>query len=113
MTNNEESPENVQLNRKGINIFGLNDYCLRKICKYCSVVDLFNMCIASDEMKIRSLDSGLRGRMIDFTELGDCCHILDVFKIFGQHMTKIIIGEKDIQYKQRKLSKFDEILLYV
>lgn len=83
---------------------------MRKVFEYCSIADLFNICIASDELKIAVLENGIKERMIDFSELSDCCHILDVFRIFGQHMTKISIGEKDIQYKERKLSKFEEIL---
>lgn len=66
--------------------------------------------MASDELEIRILQNAVRGRTIKFGELVDCCHILDVFKIFGQSMTKLDIGERDIQYKERKYSKFDEIL---
>lgn len=92
------------------NIFILNDDCMRKIFEYCSVADLYNICIASDELKITVLQNAVKGRLIDFSDLADCCHILGVFKMFGQYMTKISIGEKDIQYKERKFSKFDEIL---
>lgn len=67
------------------------------------------MC-TSDQLKEAVLKSGVKGGMFDFSELADCVHILNVFKIFGQQMTKIKIGEQDIQYKERKISKFDEIL---
>lgn len=95
---------------KPTDIFALNGDCLRNICDYCSLADLYNMCIASDELEIRIQQNSVRGRTIKFSELADCCHILDVFKIFGPSMTKMEIGEKDIQYKERKYSKFDEIL---
>lgn len=93
-----------------IDIFALNGDCLRKICNYCSVADLYNMCVASDDLESKVVQNAIRGRTIRFSELADCCHILDVFKIFGQNLTKVEIGEKDIQYKERKYSKFDEIL---
>lgn len=38
------------------------------------------------------LENGVRGRVIDFGKLADCCRILDIFKIFGQKVTKIKIG---------------------
>lgn len=93
-----------------IDILALNGDCMRKIFDYCSLPDLFNMCIASEELKTTILQNGIRGRVIKFSELADSCHILDVFKTFGQQMSRINIGEKDIQYKERKYSKFDEIL---
>lgn len=91
-------------------IFALNGDCMRKMCNYCSLADLYNMCVASDEFEIRILQNAVRGRTIKFSELADSCHILDVFKMFGPNITKVEIGEKDIQYKERKYSKFDEML---
>lgn len=71
---------------------------------------MFNIAMACDQLKMTVLENGVRGRVMDFGELADCCHILDVFKIFGQQITKIKIGEKDVQYKNRKYSKLDEVL---
>lgn len=95
---------------KPIDIFALNGDCLRTICNFCNIADLYNMSIASDELGARIVQNAVRGRTIKFSELADSCHILDVFKLFGQSMTKVEIGEKDIQYKEKKYSKFDEIL---
>lgn len=67
------------------------------------------MASSSYELKTLIVETGLRGRMFDFKEFSDCCHILDIFKLFGKQMTKIKIGEKDIQYKDRRNSKLDEI----
>lgn len=67
------------------------------------------MATSSDQLLILILENGIRGRLFDFGHLVDCCHILDVFKMFGKQMTKIKIGEKDVQYKQRTLSKLDEV----
>lgn len=83
---------------------------MREIFAYCSILDLYNMTKASGELKNAVIENGIRGRLIDFEELAECCHILDVFKVFGQQMTKIKIGEKNIQYKEQQFSKFDEIL---
>lgn len=104
------SQTNVNANIKPIGIFDLNGDCIRKICDYCNFADLYNMCIASDELEVMVVQNAVRGRTIKFSQLADSCHILDVFKIFGQTMSKLEIGEKDIQYKERKYSKFDEIL---
>lgn len=48
--------------------------------------------------------------MFDFEQLSDCCHILDVFKVFGKQITRIKISEKDVQYKEQNISKLDKIL---
>lgn len=93
-----------------INIVTLNGDCLRQICNYCSCVDLYNMCLASDKLERRIVQNVVRGRTFKFSEMTDCCHMLDVFKIFGTNITKMEIGEKDIQYKAINLSKFDEVL---
>ncbi len=95
---------------KPINIFALNGDCLRKICNYCSIADLYNMSIASDKLEMQIVRNAVRGRTIKFSEVADSCHVLDVFKMFGSNITKMDIGEKDIQYKERKYSKIDEIL---
>ncbi|KAJ6633238.1 hypothetical protein Bhyg_16559 [Pseudolycoriella hygida] len=93
-----------------IDVFGLNDDCIRQVCEYLDLPDLYNMSVASEELKTKVVQSAIRGRMITFSKLADCCHIVHVFKLFGCAMTKIEISEKDIQYKERKFSKFDEIL---
>lgn len=96
--------------KKPIDIFALNGDCIRKICDYCSFADLYNMCMASDELEIRIVQNAVRGRMVKFSEMSDCCHMLDVFRIFGSYMTRLEIAEKNVQYKERKFSRFDEIL---
>ncbi|KAJ6646405.1 hypothetical protein Bhyg_01616 [Pseudolycoriella hygida] len=101
------------LSYKPIDVCGLNDDCIRHVCEYLDLPDLYNMCVASDELKIKIVENAIRGRMIAFNELADCCHIVHIFKIFGCNMTKIEIGEKDIQYKAKKFSKLDEILRLV
>lgn len=66
---------------------------------------------SSDQFKALIVDNNLvRGRVFDFEELSQYCHILDVFKVFGRQMTHIKIGEKDIQYRDKAESKLDEIL---
>lgn len=94
---------------KPIDIFGLNGDVLRNIFSYCSVVDLYAMATLNDQLATLILENGIRGRLFDFGKLADCCHILDVFKMFGKQITKIIIGEKDVQYKETTLSKLDEV----
>lgn len=101
---------NATADSKPIDIFALNGDCLRKICNYCSFADLYNMCMANDKLEIQVVQNAVRGRTIKFSELADSCHILDVFRIFGSNMTRLEITEKDIQYKERQISKFDEIL---
>ncbi|XP_037036757.1 uncharacterized protein LOC119074605 [Bradysia coprophila] len=101
---------NGRANANPIDIFALNGDCLRNVCDYCSFADLYNMCIASDKLEIQIVQNAVRGRTVKFSELADSCNILDVFRIFGSNMTKLDIAEKDIQYKERKFSKFDEIL---
>lgn len=104
------TPSQTNSVRKPVNIFALNGDCVREICSYLSVADLYNMCIANDELEIRVVQNAIQGRVIKFSELSGCCHILDVFRILGPSITKLDIGEKDIQYKERQYSKFDEIL---
>lgn len=92
-----------------IKLLCLNYDCLDEIFASLSNVDLLNMCLASDQLKETILNCNLRKRMFDFSEFRSC-HILNVFKIFGQLMTNIKISERDIRYKLDGLSKFDEIL---
>lgn len=97
-----------------IKLLSLNYDCLGEVIAYLSNIDLLNMCIASDQLKEGILKVDLRKRRFDFSEFRSChilnCHILNVFKIFGQHMTNIKISEKDIRYELDGMSKFDEIL---
>lgn len=82
-----------------LNIFQLNEDCLRELFKYCSCADLFNLCIVSKQLESLVVEYGIQGKIIDFSEFVDF-DIPEVFKIFGKKITKIKIGEKDFRFTQ-------------
>lgn len=85
---------------------------MREVFKYCSCADLYQLCVADNELKKSVLECGISGKIIDFSDLVDF-PILDVFKMFGKEMTKIKIAERNVVNKPENLSQFDEILRLV
>lgn len=92
-----------------MDIFGLNDDCMREIFKYCSPADLYQLCIVSNKMKAAVLELGVPGKLIDFDELV-AIPTSDIFTTFGKAMTKVRIAERHVKSEPRNVSNFDEIL---
>lgn len=88
----------------------LNDDCLISIFKRLDVSDLISMCDVNKRYRSLIQDHVIARKTIDFDELDNLT--AKIFKLFGKHMTKLVISEADVDDypAEPKYDAFDRFL---